>query len=113
MARRLDGEFGEGTVVDALGDSSYLVGWASRSWRAGSTASSAKGLWSTRWATAPIWWGGRVGHGAPARRRVRRRDCGRRAGRQLLSGGVGESVMARRLDGEFGEGTVVDALGDS
>ena len=27
MARRLDGEFGEGTVVDALGDSSYLVVW--------------------------------------------------------------------------------------
>jgi len=27
MARRLDGEFGEGTVVDALGDGSYLVVW--------------------------------------------------------------------------------------
>ena len=27
MARRLDGEFGEGTVLDALGDGSYLVVW--------------------------------------------------------------------------------------
>ena len=27
MARRLDGDFGEGTVLDALEDGSYLVAW--------------------------------------------------------------------------------------
>ena len=34
------------------------------------------------------------------------------AGVESSSYAVGESVMARRMDGDFGEGTVLDTIGD-